>query len=348
MSEKLQEWSQKLGVPVETLQGMVNQAKQKLIQLYPNRDDAFYTKRALRLVALQYAKQLRSPAVTLVGVVFAVGPKVDTTSAMANMARQLWADPNTRAQAIADGIVTEDGTPLDTRRELAPGRKNPNYGKPLQPFYQRNALGIFKKFGETQKKLTVMTLRQEKADLELPLNKPIQLRMNVREESDYMMVCTSSRATEVQPSNDPDFAGWTPEKTMQMLDSAPFKVSPLELDEYYEKHKDERIVFALIEGDLITVDETPTSTGNYRCELGDLEADIAALPTSMFVPADMYESTIKNLGLGSRLIVVARLTLGMDIVTGERTRVNINPIAIFPKYVVTKEESLLEFESVGA
>ena len=345
--DKLALWSQRLGVSVEELSSELQKAVEKVRQLYPDRDQQFVERRARRLLATKYARELRPRAQAVEGVFIAVGPKIDTTAAIRSRALALYSDASTRMQAISDGLVTPDGVVLDPRRELAPGRRNPNYGKPLQPFYQRSAIGLFTKFGGKQIKLMALTLRGDKADLDVPLHTPVVTRVNIRQESEHVMVATSSVATEFKPSSNALFANWTAEKSLQMLDAAPIKISPLQLEDYYEEHKDEPVVFAVVEGDLVNLDNEPTSTGNYRGELGDVEADIESFPASMFIPPEVYES-MKDLGLGSRLIVVARLTLGVDILTGERTRVNLNPIAVFVKEFVSKEESLMEFKEVGA
>jgi len=348
---RLADWSQKLGVPVAELEKQFQAAYASVQKLYPEKTPSFWEQRARRLLATKYARQLRPQARAVVGVFFDVGPKIDTNAARARMAKEMWSNPETRAQAIADGLVTPEGTPLDNRPELVPGRKNPNYGKPLKPFYQRTALGFFKKFGEQSIKLTIVSFRGDKADMEIPINTPVTCRLNIRQETQYVMLCTSSTATEIHPSEDPDFAGWNESRTLEMLDSAPIKVSPLALEEYYDEQKElqksERpLVFAIVEGDLLSTPEQ-TSTGNYRIELGDIESDIEALPTSGFISEELYEK-IKDLGLGSRLILIARLTLGLDLATGERTRVNLNPAAIYVKIPVSKEESLLDFKEVGA
>lgn len=349
MSEKTKkrvaQWSQKLGIPVADLMKQYGAAVTKLKKLYPKQTEEFYDNRARHNLATKFAADLRPRARAVVGVFFVTGAKINTTARMAEMAKQAYQeDP---AQAVASWLTNNQGVPLDTREELTPGRKNPFYRKELKPFWQRSAIGVFKKFGEKTVKLCVATLRQEQADLEIVENEPIQLRLNIRTDSKYLMVCTSSTRTEIEPSDDPDFADWTLERSIEMLDKCPIKVSPLNLTEYYDNHKKagEPVIFAVIEGDILTVADEPTSTGNYRCELGDVEADIEARPATMFVPPDLFEG-IKDVGLGSKLLTINRLTLGTDMTTGERTQVNLNPVFIHVKYLVTKEESLLEFEEV--
>jgi len=348
---RLSEWSSKLGIEYEKLLAQFNQMKVRIARLYPGKSDSFIEQRARHAIAVHYARQLRARAQAITGVFIAETAKIDTTAGLRALALDMWNNPETRNQAIAEGLVTADGVVLDTRRELAPGRRNPNYGKPLQPFWQRSVVGFFQKFGEDKTKLAFITLRGDQADLEVPLNTPVITRVNIRDETEYMMVCTSSVATQFTPTSHSFFNNWTVARTTELLDTYPEKLDPLNMEGYYDEHRSAGVVFGVVEGDLLGPEASaaaPTAAGNYRCELGDVESDIEAFPATMFVPKDMYEKEIKPLGLGSRLIVLSRFTLGVDLATGERSRVIINPIAVFVKYAVKPEESLLEFREVGA
>jgi len=348
--EKLQSWSEKLGVPADILTKQLYSLITHLKSMYPDRTTEFYISRARHLLATKYASRIRVQAMAFTGVFFAKGEKIDYNRQRRASALAIWQED--KHKAISLGVCKEDpatGEPIviDDRMWLVepaegrPGRRNPNYGKPLQPFYQRTLMGIGVKFGEESLKFLSLTLRGKQADLDVDLNVPYDFSANIRGGGEYSYVLTSSVVTEFKKSTNPLFANWSESKTVEALDKAPIKVSPVKLDEYYDKHKQEPIVPCVLEGDLVALREEETATGNYWSQWSDVEEDIELPPVTVFLTKEAYND-VKDLGLGSRCQLVGTLRLGQDLVTGEMTRVNMTALRAFVKYKVSKEESLLE------
>jgi len=351
---KLEQWSKKLGILSVTLRSQLLSLVTHLKSMpqYQGRSEEFYIARARHLLATKYAAAMRVRAEAFIGVFFSVGDKVDFNRAMRETALSIY--KQNPAQAVASGLIKVDPTTgepivIDTREWLVEpsegrrGRRNPQYGKPLQPFYQKSCFGIAKKFGEQDLKFTSFTLRGEQADLEVPENAPVKFRANLRGETEHSFILTSSVATKFEPIDEPAFREWSLERTVEMLDNLPIKVTPVKLEEYFEKHRREAIVPCVLEGDLVGVREEETASGNIMTMWSDVEEDIDLPPATVFLSKKAFEA-IKDLGLGSRCLVIGTLRPGQDLATGEMTRVLMTGFSVFVKYPVSKEESLLEVE----
>lgn len=360
--QKFTQWNAKLGIPIEKLTAIHKSiiAKLKVLPSTAGKDDAFYDQRARRLMATKFATDLAVKAESFLGIYAMDGGAVDTNARNMDTAREMYANPQTRQEAIDSGLCMPDGTPLDTRQWFTKpnpdagirGRKNPNYKKPLKPFVQRRMIGFGRKMKDkTGMRLLVSTFRGEQAKLAIPMLSPIKVRMNIRKSTDFIYGLTSSQKSKIEAAPGfPEFEGWDQAKVLDMLVKAPpfnvesgkgVKTTIFNLDEFHNANKTNPFRACVMEADIITMDDEPTVTGNYRLVIGDVEADVDAPSKTCFVPADVYD-TIKHLGLGSRCIFVCNTSLGTDMNTGERTQVNLNAIGILVKYAVSKEESLLE------
>lgn len=347
--EKLEKISTKLGIPIDKLVAEYNAYLNQTKALFPGRDEAFCSQRALVLVSAKHVEELRSPSVSFEFVSIYTSEIVDINARMKQLALEAY--KTNPAQAIATGLVNESGVPLDTRQWLVeptsgrPGRKNPNFRKPLMPFEQRRVVGFCVKFGTDKVKLFDATLRGEQAKQEVPENVPLTARFNIRGEDGLAYHLTSGSRTKVMPSESKFFKNWSINKTIEILENAPFKKSVLDCEEHHEKHKNEPTNLILCEAHLVGKSEEQTSRGSYLLFLTDLEkGDFDAQPIPCFVDEANYKK-LEGLGSGTKLLILGSTSLGQDLATGEQTRVILNGLFLHVLIPIKEEELKTEFET---
>jgi len=139
-----------------------------------------------------------------------------------------------------------------------------------------------------------------------------------KSEAPGMYVANASKFTSFAKGEDAD--------VISLLQGAPAELRATvdTLVDWHEKNKDNRNRLVIIEGDVINVREEPTERGSRLLFLGDVLSDIEMEAVPVFVPAHVPCPTV-----GSRVIVVGSTSLGVDLMTGERTRIILNAFGIF-------------------
>lgn len=326
----VKQWSEKLGVSEKSLMDKLLEIEQELRKTYPNRDPSFYPARAAAVLGAKLASLLKSPAKPYVGVILGYGPRIDINARMAEEAKRIFREDPERA--IMEGITDEKGTPLDTRKEIG-GRPNPRFGRPLRPVYQRTVIGICKPFkGDVAPKFFHLTCRGPASELTPEIGKTYIFRANLRREEEWRYVMNSSVVTQFKESPKPLFD----KPLTEVLANAPpqLKTSVLDLEEWYDKNKADPLRVCIVEGDVLVSRDQPTATGNKIITIGDVMSDIEFSGVPVFVPpwAEAYP-------VGSRVFVIGRPNLGLDLLTGERTRITINAYSVIPIFVAEVEVS---------
>ena len=328
MSSILQQWSEKLGIPIDELTKKVEAYKANLKKLYPDKSDEWIHARAMGVLGAQLSTLLRSPAKPYKALVFGFSTVRDLNARLRREALDLFKeDPD---KAIMEGyVMLEDGKPvvLDTRRELG-GRPNPRFGRPLRPVYARTVVGLCQPYTGGPVKLFNL-LDRHAHEQELALGKTYLFRANLRREESQRRIFTSSVVTqfqEIEPFLDQD--------VVTLLQNAPaeFKCSPIDLEEWHSKYGSDPYRVVIVEGDVLLSRDQPTETGNKIMSVGDVMEDMDFPGVTVFVPphCDVFPT-------GSRVIVVGMTTLGRDIFTGERTRIILNAYGVYPVFVPSEE-----------
>jgi hypothetical protein len=335
---KLTELGNKLGAAFAQLEAEYNYFLAETTRLYPTTAPQWKEDRARHLVYAKYAKDTQGSAVALDYIFFNIGDVVDfserpTESALA----QYKENPQKAINAglVADGNTYPLGTVLDTN-EFFPGgagKKNPNYKKPLQPFKQRRCVGFCAKFGTSSVKLFIATLRDTAAVTPPTKNTPLTSRFNVRTEDQNVVTATSGKKTTFdKPSINQVFVGWTDKKTTDLLASAPIKTPLEKLDEVVEQ----KGAIVLVEADIINKNPDPSAKGNYNIRIGTLEED-NGLTYTVFMEGKLYK-VIEDMDVGTKLLLLATLSKGNDLLTGTKTAVLLNALDIWVTMAVTAEQ----------
>jgi len=334
----LSKWSKKLGVSVQALSKKMAEIAEKSVKpLYPDKSDLFYEVRARSILGARLASLLRIRAEPFFCYFFGHTAKRDINAREIERKKALF--QTDRERALLNGETDSKGTPLDTRKTIG-GRPNPRYGRPLTPFFQKIAVGVAKKYGTAQLKLLWLTLRGPQADLEVPLEKPVLTRINVRDEQPFRYVATSSVATEFNETSFPEVEN---KSAIELLQGAPqdLRVTISELEDWHDMHKEDQFRLCIVEGDVLFKRREPTAAGSYILTLGDVEEDIemAGIPT--FVPSTLKDKL--DFGVGSKVIVTGQTRYGLDVFTGARDRLTLNAFSIhvLPEYRVSPEEEAI-------
>lgn len=169
----LQKWSEKLSLSLEDIKKEFNVTLEKEKSNQPDLEKAEQS--ALKTLALQYKKMLRSSAVGFEGIIIGASDCNDIIARQRKTAEDLYlSDPQ---QAIAQGITDEEGNPLDTKPQWNNGKTNPRFGKPLpQNAFIRNLFGVATKVNSGQEpKFFSITVNGEGAvSDDIPMFKPIR------------------------------------------------------------------------------------------------------------------------------------------------------------------------------
>jgi len=209
--KRLRAWSEKVGSTLEQLMDDLLELKTNLKDAQPDLTDEVAEQRARFLLYRKLSTAIRSPAVPFRGVVVAVSPVRDMAEVARNIAIAEF--QRDKESAIARGLVTPDGVPLDTREylippsETTPGRKNPNYGKPLKPFPVKSVILVGRLLSEKKLKLIHILLRGGQAGIEVPEpGQVVDFRANIRRDTANLYALTSSTSTVFQPAKDPELS----------------------------------------------------------------------------------------------------------------------------------------------
>ena len=381
----LTEWSAKVGRPLAELESAFAEYVKSYMQQIPGKTAEFYEDVARRKIFLDIKADIVSPAKPFDFIVLGFSTKVDGSANEREEKQQLWNNPNTRTQAVAEGKVYQydpakgprmqmvvegkkvdvpDGTPLDTRPWMIPpnenkgikGRKNPRFGKPLEVSFFRNLVGFGRPAIGGKNKLIGIMASRDVADLEPPKGKVVRARLNLRKETDYMYVCNSSTKTKYDPSALPELEP-NVAKICEILETAPPEIHPplSQLREWHDEHQKDNRRLVVFSGDVTRINREPTAYGSFLVVIEDTSnLDLEAEGTPIWIPSTL-EDDISQFGVGSKVHGIARTSIGpgFNRDTGQLDstieRVQLNAIAIFadPAFrVPPEEESVIEGETV--
>ena len=325
------EWSEKLSLSVEEIESEFNKFLEEGRNIYTNFNEEQLQQRALQRLALEYKKQLRSPAVSFEGIIIGLGDCIDTTARQKREALELFGtDPQT---AISEGITNEEGVPLDTRKEWSTGRANPRHGKSLpENNFLRNIWGVVKKTRvEEQPRFFQMVISGESAtDETLPIFKPVK----------FMAIDKSLEGSENYKLNFSTLTKFVVDETLQL---PPFKklieqyvgITKLsELDNYHNTVKDDFNRLVVIEADVSALNIEPNAFGSRIMFIEDSDIaleDLDATGLTCWLPTRAEVDFAE----GSKVLVTGRTTQGkkkddVGTLTEELGDVSLNVYGLYP------------------
>jgi len=321
-------WSEKMAIPVETIQQDFNKAFMDLKQNHKLEDDKAQTM-ALKQIASAYKKQLRSPAEGFEGVVLGAEEPRDLVAKKRRDALELYrANPQ---EAVAQGVTDDDGTPLDIIQFFSTGRENPNYGKPLpEKSLIRRVFGVAMKPTDQHPKMFEMVLNGDACEKEIPIMKPVKfMAIEKSKKEDEAFKLNASTFTEF--SEVAEITGNPKIEDLIKNFIPPIKVS--ELEEYHEKNADDFNRIVCVEGNVNFISLEPTMTGSRILQIEDDEntLDLDTKPTTCWVPQHIN----MDFGEGSKVYVIGRTSQGFlkdesGNMTSEKGDVTINTFGIYP------------------
>jgi len=293
-------------------------------------------KTARFMVYREIRSEVISPARTYRGIFLGVGSKRDVSAIVRNRVLAEAQDPQKLDKLIAEGQIVRDESGnlvvLDNRKELAPGRRNPNYGKPLQPFYVKTAVGLVKI--DTAFKLMLLNLRQRNANLEVPLLTPVSFKANVAQEMKDRVILNDSALTKFESADDVELT----KSFFDFFDAAPedYKANLSEIKEWHKQHAEDQTRILFVEGDVTRIGEQETSTGAKVVAIADESMELDEPSVPVFVNPEIYRRI--DFAEGSRVCVVGR-----TVQVGDAIGVECYNIVARPEFKVDK--SLKAFEA---
>jgi hypothetical protein len=302
-------WSEKMSIPIIEIEKEFGILLEDEKKIHPNTSLEQQTQRALQRLALQYKKQMRTPAVGFEGIIIGLGDSKDIVEKQKREANELFRiDP---MQAIATGVTNENGIPLDIRKEWANGKTNAGYGKPLPEHnYLRTIYGIAVKLRDekVQPKFFVMNLSGEKAiDDNIPLFKPVRFMAIDRTTEDLVdekFILNASTYTKF------DISDISLPKYDELIEkfSKNLIVDIKDLMDYHMKEKDDFNRIAIVKGDVSVLNLEPTPFGSRILHLEDLSniENLENKGVTCWVP----ERINIDFGEGSKVYVIGRTSQG--------------------------------------
>jgi len=345
----IDEWSAKSGRPVAELVKTFEEYIVSFTKSIPGKTSTEYEDYARRKLFLDIKADMVSPAKPFDYIVFGSSTKVDGSAGDREEYRALWNNPQTRAQAVAEGKVYQydpskgprmqmvvdgkkidvpDGTPLNTRYWMIPedkekgikGRKNPQYSKPLQPSFFKNVVGFGRPAVGGKLKLIALMANREVADLTPPIGKAVRSKLNLKQDKDFMYVCNSSSKMKYEPSTLVELEPVTDVKICEILatapvydkDTAPNGIFPplSQLRNWHDANKDNKRALCVFSGDVTRINRDPTQFGSFLVVIEDTSnLDLEAEGTPVWIPSSL-EDQIANFGVGSKVYGIARTNIG--------------------------------------
>lgn len=314
--------------------------------------------RALQILAYEFKKQLRSPAVGWEGMVFAASDKFDMVRKLRNTATAAFKkNPH---EAIQMGLTDDEGVPIDPRPAWSTGRENPGYGKPLpEHSWKRTIFGIALKSSDEggSPKFFTLNLNGDVAKNDnIPMYTPVKFRaIDKSAEGDSTLIMNASMYTKFELT---DKQLPSPTKLIEQF-CGDLTVAINNLPDYHEANKTDYNRIAIIRGDVSTLALEATSTGNRRIvvESEEFSEDLDAQGTTCWIPPHINLDFAEN----SKVIVFGSTSQGFKYENGQKTDelgdVMINAFGVYavPEYKVsieteeiTEDQVVVEEEEVVA
>jgi len=338
--EKFEAWSAKTGWSVENLTQIALVAYEQAAVKYPGGDDELLWTQAHRTIGSRMARELRTDAEPTLMYFFSGGVRRNLSAEDYEEKKKAYMDDHEKA--VATGLTDAQGTPLDTR-EFFPNtdRKNPQYNKPLRPFWQKVASGIARMPDEDSPRFFTLRLRQRQSEIDVPLYTPTIARVNIRETTPDTISATSSTITRFMPAEMPELEELSIVGLLQAANDE-FKSDPIGLLDYIDANPDAS--FVIVEGDMIG-DPSETSTGNWQFTIGDVIQDIDFVGVRCFVPLEVAEKVnLESAGTGSRVIVMGFPREGTDLNDNPQATLNANVMGFL--FVQEKEDLYMPDEDI--
>ena len=246
-------WSDREGLDLTEIEKNFNSIleEEKILHSTFNEDEL--KTRALQRVALTLRKLRRSPAVKFEGTIIAVGDMIDFTAKQRRDAIDVFkTDPQL---AISQGLTNENGIPLDIRKEWNDGRPNIHFGKPL-PEHNFNrtmwGIGVKSSIQNDTPRLFTLNISGNNAEKDnIPMFTPVSFRaIDKTKDTNEMYNLSSSILTNIEIDNTlklPD------PYTLIKKCCSNYIVKLNDLDKYHETNIDNFNRFAIIEGDVSTL-----------------------------------------------------------------------------------------------
>lgn len=308
-------------------------------------------------VRSQLRNEFASPAIPFRGRVLAKSEPFNVNAGFWNKAAEMNASPE-RQQWIDQKVINEAGEPLDQRKVFKRSKKvNTNFGKPLpRESYLTNAFGVFLP-AKGEPMPSKITLSGKKAKIQVPMDIPVQVRLNDKTEKDAKFrTLASGTPTEFKPIQDPDIPD---AETLITMYCEPFFTTLKNIESVHqafieEDGKPDPTRMTIVEAELITIDgEANPKTHNYRMVIGDESLGFTEKEkrgTAVWVSEVLYPA-VKDAGRGSRMYVIGQTNqpqTTLDFATGAKIDkpgdVGINAMGIFIKkgWLLPKDEEAFE------
>jgi len=350
------EWATQLGREPTEIIAMYNGAYEILEKMGKPLDQL--EEMAKTRVRSQLRSEFASPAIPFRGRVLAKSEPFNMNAGAWEDAGEMNRSPE-RQQWIDQKRINEAGQPLDTREIFSRSKKkNPNFGGVLpKENFLTNIFGIFlPSKGEPMP--AKVTLSGKKAKIHVPMDVPVQVRLNDKTTKDAKFrTLSSGTPTEFKPIQDPDIPD---AETLITMYCEQFFTTLKNLEAVHlatvdpNTHKADPTRLTIAEVELISVDGEPVpKTHNYRMVIGDESLGFSEKErrgTTVWVPASLYP-VVKDAGRGTRMYIIGQTTqpqTSRDFQTGETLNkpgdVGINAMGIFIKagWLLPKDEEPFE------
>jgi hypothetical protein len=352
----MNEWAVQLGKPVADLVKMYDGAYEVLERMGKPADQL--EEMAKTRVRSQLRNEFSSPAVSFRGRVLAKSDAFNMNAGYWDRATVMFESAE-RQQWIDQGLINDKGEPLDMRKVFKKSKKNnPNFGKVYKKEnFLTNVFGVFLTTkGEPMP--AKVTLSDKKARIAVPVDVPVQTRLNDRtEKGATFRTLSSGTPTEFKPIQDPDIPD---AETLISMYCDQFFTTLKQIEAVHtatvdpETEKADPTRLTIIEVELITLDGEPNpKTHNYRMVVGDESlgfTDKEKRGTVVWVAEGLYP-VVKDAGRGSRMYVIGQTTqpqTSIDFETGNKVDkpgdVGMNAMGIFIKkgWLLPKDEEPFE------
>lgn len=316
--------------------------------------------------------EMASPAPVWTGMVLAASEAfninerhyVDAAAKFASDEKDQWIDK---------GFITSEGLPVDQREFYRTGRKNPGHRKPYPRFnWLRNAVGVLST-GTGEPLPAKITLSRQVALRTIPLNIPVQVRLNNRTPEGVTdeLILTGATVTQFRPIDDPDIPH--PEDVIEkylakyfcsliniLEHHNGFIINKKAVEEQGARPRLDPTRLTLLDANLVFVDPEPNeTTGNHRLvvdddSIGFGEEDEGRRGTVIWLPKEFYPE-IEHAGRGTRMYIMGQTTQpqrSMNFETGEMENVpgdvgmNATGLIVRRGWFMEKEEENIEGEEV--
>jgi len=345
IKEYIKKWSIKLSLKEEQIQKEFDNLLADEKEIHSTLTEDEQQQRAIKRLALQYKKQLNSPAVGFEGIIIAVSDCIDMVARKRREAVELFrADP---MLAIEQGVVNETGEPLETQQTWSTGKTNPRYGKPLPEHnYFRKIIGVTTKSIDSDEKPIFFTMTVNgdlAADDSVPIFKPVRFMAIDRSDTAVEFKLNASSFTKFVED---ESVKLPPIKDILKTYCDGFTVAIDEIEKYHNKVKEDYDRLVVIEGDVSSLSSQATSVGNRVMNIEDAAKsleDLDAKGITCWVP----ERIKTDFAEGSKVIVVGRTNQGFKKnEAGEKTKelgdvtLNVYGVYALPEFKVPVPEDI--------